>query len=286
MWPGRNVSSQCRLSGRFRVFCTKWLGGSYCSIRVRCAEVLTKSSRSPRDTGVLRTRATAGGLPCSDSTLCCRGMRRRQTSSRWHHERAPHLSNLLNPQPTHPPTRGGFPPHKVNRSVHTEIQYQPAYPLHLHGTLPTHHTAQTAGGPPACPQVFVAFGNATKSGRLKKQLDLYSSARNETEPLEVFSITRHVVEFLADILIAGESEFFLGTCGCGLLPGSALRREGAGWTRPSAAHPRGSTPGAVGWASIRPQPRKNFCASVANKGRQQQQIIPPPTCGASGKGLH
>ena len=48
------------------------------------------------------------------------------TWSRWHHERAPHLSQFLNPlhpQPkgrttNSPNSRGGFPPQKVNMYVH------------------------------------------------------------------------------------------------------------------------------------------------------------------------
>ena len=55
------------------------------------------------------------------------------TSSRWHHERVPHLSPCLNPAPsapaptggqrTPPPpsTRGGFPPQKANKYVHPEV---------------------------------------------------------------------------------------------------------------------------------------------------------------------
>ena len=73
------------------------------------------------------------------------------TSSRWHHEWLPHLSQFLNLPPStttqwvdNKPTQsayGGFSPQKVNNP-----EYQPAYSLSLDGT-PSPPSLQTRHGP-------------------------------------------------------------------------------------------------------------------------------------------
>ena len=77
------------------------------------------------------------------------------TSSRWHHERVPHLSPCLNappsapaptggqrpPPPPPPSTRGGFPPQKANKYVH------PAVPTHTPPPPPPpHYCGSVSGG--------------------------------------------------------------------------------------------------------------------------------------------
>ena len=64
------------------------------------------------------------------------------TSSRWHHERAPHLSQFLNPPPSPPTQWVDNPPHSshvedslLKRRTNTYTRkYQLAYSLSLHGT--------------------------------------------------------------------------------------------------------------------------------------------------------